>query len=318
MYRWVPFWPNTASLQGVVVNNLFIAELALCVLIVGSVLAMMATFVIRYRRGSAASRGELVHKTWHWEIVWTVGTLVAFLVLFGWGAGIYVWLYQAPKGDIEIYAVAKQWMWKFQHPGGQGEIDTLHVPVGKTIRVVLASQDVIHSFYIPEFRIKHDVVPGTNQVVWFTPDKPGTYRIECTQFCGVQHATMIGNVFVMPQAAYAQWLANQGENESLAQQGEALFRTYGCSGCHGANSTVHAPSLDGLYGSLVHLQDGSVRRADEAYIRDCILTPRSFTVAGYPPVMPDFSGQISEGDVMKLIAYIQSLSSRNTRNVDSH
>jgi cytochrome c oxidase subunit II len=307
MYQWIPFWPRTAALNAVVVNNLYIAELGICGAILAMVVGMMVTFCIRYRHGSTASRTGRVEKTWHWEIGWTTATLIGFLVLFVWGASIYIWLYKSPPGDIEIYVVGKQWMWKMQHPGGQREIDALHVPVDKTIRLVLASQDVIHSFFIPAFRIKHDVVPGTYETLWFKATKPGTYKIECTQYCGVQHATMKGEVVVMSSADYEEWLTEEGGHRSLALEGEALFRQHGCSGCHGINSTVHAPALDGLYGSLVHLQDGSVRRADERYIRDCILTPRTFTVAGYPPVMPDFTGQIGEDDLMKLVAYIQSL-----------
>lgn len=311
MYHWLPFWPKTAALQGVVVNNLYIAELALCFLILLSVLGMMLSFGVRYRRGSNASRADRVKKTWHWEIAWTTGTLIAFLVLFVWGASIYIWLYKTPPGDLEVFVLAKRWMWKFEHPGGQSEIDALHVPVGANIRLVMASQDVIHSFYVPAFRVKHDVVPGTYETIWFNATKPGSYNLECTQFCGLQHATMKGEVVAMTPTAYEQWLTDQGVHDSMAEQGEALFRRYGCSGCHGANSTVHAPSLVGLYGSLVHMQDGSVRRADERYIRDCILEPRTFTVAGYPPVMPDFSGQMSEEDLIKLTAYIQSLAHGN-------
>jgi cytochrome c oxidase subunit 2 len=310
MDHWVPFWPRTAALNGVVVNNLYIAELGVCGLIMAMVVGMMVTFCVRYRRGSTASRAGRVEKTWHFEIGWTTATLVAFLVLFVWGASIYIWLFKSPPGDIEIYVVAKQWMWKIQHPGGQREIDALHVPVDKTIRLVMASQDVIHSFFVPAFRIKHDVVPGTYETIWFKATKTGAYKLECTQYCGLQHATMKGEVFVMTPADYAQWLTAQGVHQSLAQQGEGLFRQHGCSGCHGLNSTVHAPTLDGLYGSLVHLQDGSVRRADERYIRDCILEPRTFTVVGYPPVMPNFSGQISEDELMKLVAYIQSIGSQ--------
>jgi cytochrome c oxidase subunit 2 len=305
--HWVPFWPRTAAVNGVVVNDLYIAELCVCLLILALVVGLMLTFCVRYHRGSSASRADRVAKTWHWEIGWTTGSLVAFLALFVWGAVIYLWLFRSPKGDIDIYVVAKQWMWEFEHPGGQREIDALHVPVGKTIRLVLASQDVVHSFFVPAFRIKHDVVPGTLETIWFKATAPGIYQIECTQLCGVQHANMTGAVVVMEPAAFARWLGERGGRGTLAQQGEGLFRKYGCSGCHGANSTVHAPSLVGLYGTLVHLADGSVRRADARYIEDCIRAPRSFTVAGYPPIMPDFSGQVSEADLLKLVAYIQSL-----------
>jgi cytochrome c oxidase subunit 2 len=316
MYNWIPFWPDTASVNADSVNTLFVAELGLSCLIMVTVVAMMVGFSIRYRKGSDASRADRVQKTWHWEIGWTTATLGAFLVLFVWGAGMYIWLMQSPPGDEEVYVVGKRWMWKVEHPGGQREIDALHVPVDKTIRLVMASEDVIHSFFVPAFRIKHDVVPGTLQTIWFKANKTGTFKLECTQYCGLQHATMGGDVVVMSGPDYARWLTEQGVHGSLAEQGKALFRAHGCSGCHddnGAhpdNSTVHAPSLAGLYSTLVHLQDGSVRRADDAYIRDCILNPRSFTVAGYPPIMPDFSGQLGEDEVLKLVAYIKSLGTK--------
>ena len=308
VYHWVPFWPKTAANTGSVVNSLYVAELAISFIILTMVVGMMLTFAVKYRRGSPASRAGRVEKTWHFEIGWTTGTFILFFVAFVWGAIVYIWLYQAPPGDIEIYVVGKQWMWKFQHPGGQREIDSLHVPVGKTIRLVLASQDVIHSLFIPAFRIKHDAVPGTYETLWFKATKTGSYRLECSEFCGTQHAHMKGEVVVMEPAAYANWLTERGVHESLAQQGEDLFRHYGCSGCHAVPSSVHAPSLHGLYGSLVHLTDGSTVRADERYIRDSILQPKSQVVAGFAPIMPSFAGQIKEDDLMKLIAYIQSLS----------
>jgi cytochrome c oxidase subunit 2 len=199
-------------------------------------------------------------------------------------------------------------MWKTQHPGGQREIDELHVPVGKPVRLVLASEDVIHSFYIPAFRVKHDVVPGQYETFWFKATETGEFRLQCAEFCGTQHAHMGGRIVVMPVAGYARWLTDQGVHESLARQGEALFRKYGCSGCHGANSAVHAPSLAGLYGSVVQLGGGATAVADERYIRDSILLPRSQIVAGYAPIMPSFAGQIGEDDLVALVAYIQSLS----------
>ena len=310
MDHWIPFWPDTAAVNAVAVNDLYIAELIVSGLITATVVAMILTFGIRYRRGSDASRASLVKETWHFEVGWTVATLAAFLLLFIWGAVIYIWLFQPPHADEEVYVVGKRWMWKVEHPGGQREIDALHVPVGKTVRVVMASEDVIHSFFVPAFRIKHDVVPGTLETIWFKATKTGVFRLECTQFCGLQHATMQGEVVVMSAPDYARWLTEQGVHESLAEQGREVFRAHGCSGCHDQNSTVHAPPLAGLYGTYVHLQDGSVRLADEAYIRDCILNPRTFTVAGYPPVMPDFAGQLGEDDLLKLVAYIKSIGSK--------
>ena len=308
--RWVPFWPETSAASGDTVDALFIAELALCAAILALVFGLIWVFCIRYRRGSPASRSAPAEKSWAIEIAWTGATLAGFLGLFVWGAGMYVWLYKPPQpADLELYVVGRQWMWKVEHPGGQREIDALHVPVGKNVRLVLASQDVIHSFFIPAFRLKHDVVPGTLETMWFRPTQTGSFALLCAEFCGTQHAHMGGQVVVMEPAAYAGWLANQGASQSLAQQGEVLFRKYGCSGCHGANSTVHAPLLAGLYGKLVHLSDGSVVRADERYIRDSILLPNKEIVAGYPPVMPSFAGQLGEDELMKLIAYIQSLKS---------
>ena len=310
--QWLPFWPPVASNTAVSVDRLFIGEFALSIVILGLVFGMIIVFSIRYRRGSAADRGNRVKKTWHWEIGWTVGSLAVFLCLFVWGANAYVWLFEPPRHpDLEIYVIGKQWMWKMEHPGGQREIDELHLPVDKTVRLLMTSEDVIHSFFVPAFRVKHDVLPGQYETMWFKPTETGRFRIQCAQFCGTQHAHMIGDVVVESEAEYAQWLTTQGVHASLAQQGEALFRADGCSGCHSANSTVHAPSLAGIYGRVVHLQSGEARIVDETYLRDCILLGGAhIDVAGYPPVMPSFAGKISEGDILELISYIQSLSSQ--------
>src|SRR3954451_19470224 len=246
MFAWMPLWPATAAESGQVVNALFVAELVLSVVIVLTVAALMLNFVVRYHHGSGASRAHRVRATWRYEIAWTSATLVAFLVLFVFGAHYYIWLYKSPPADIEVFVVGKQWMWKVQHPGGQREIDEVHVPVGKTVRLVLASEDVIHSFFIPAFRIKRDAVPGTYETVWFRATKPGVYKLECSEFCGTEHYKMRGDIVVMEPAAYAEWLTTRGVHESLAQQGASLFRQYGCSGCNFPRSDVHAPSLVGL------------------------------------------------------------------------
>lgn len=309
MAQWLPFWPASSADSAGIVDLLYVSELLICSAVLFLVFGLMGLFCIRYRRGSAAIRSAQVKKTWVWEIGWTAATLIAFLALFVWGADVYAYLYEPPPSNLEIYVVGKQWMWKIQHPGGQREIDTLHVPVGETVRLVLASEDVIHSFYIPAFRVKHDVVPGTYETFWFKASKPGDFRLECAEFCGTQHAHMGGHVIVMTPADYAEWLTRQGVSGSLAEQGEALFRTYGCSGCHGTHSSVHAPPLAGLYGGVVRLQNGRTVIADKRYIRDSILLPASQVVAGYEPLMPSFAGQINEEDLSKIIAYIQSLAS---------
>ncbi|HXS40616.1 MAG TPA: cytochrome c oxidase subunit II [Stellaceae bacterium] len=304
---WLPFWPRDASTTAATVDAIAVSEFILIGLVLLLVFGMMFTFVIKYRQGSKADRSHLVRKTWWFEIGWTSATLLAFLVLFAFGARAYLFLYQPPKADLELYVVGKQWMWKVQYPGGQREIDSLHLPLGKTVRVLLGSEDVIHSFYIPAFRVKHDVVPGTYETFWFKPTELGSFRLECSEFCGTGHANMIGTVHVLTPADYTRWLSSQNAGQTLAQQGEALFRRYGCSGCHSARSTIHAPLLEGVYGSYVHLADGRTVFADERYIRDCILLPASQRVAGYPPVMPSFTGQIPEDGLMKLIAYVQSI-----------
>ena len=308
MFGWMPLWPATAAESGQVVNTLFVAELVLSVVIVLTVAVLMLNFVVRYHHGSGASRAHRVRATWRYEIGWTTATLFAFLVLFVFGAHYYIWLYKSPPADVEIFVVGKQWMWKVQHPGGQREIDEIHIPIGKVVRLVIASQDVVHSFFVPAFRIKRDAVPGTYNSVWFKATAPGTYRLECSEFCGTEHVKMAGAIVAMEPAAYTDWLAERGTGETLAQEGGRLFRELGCSGCHFPTSTVHAPSLAGLYGRLVHLMDGTTVVADRQYIMDSILLPKKQIVAGYPPVMPSFAGQVSEEDLIKLIAYVESLS----------
>ena len=212
-------------------------------------------------------------------------------------------------------SIAKQWMWKAEHAGGQREINAVHLPVGRPIELLMTSEDVIHDFSVPAFRIKHDVLPDRYETLWFRADQPGTYHLFCTQLCGTDHAHMVGDIVAMPGPEYQRWLARNGGGETMADAGKVLFMRYGCSGCHGGNGvggnqsggTVRAPALAGLYGSPVTLTDGRVVVADDQYIRDCILLPARQRVASYPPVMPSFAGQISEEDLLNLVAYIRSL-----------
>ena len=303
----VPFWPERASSYAGEVDFLFISLLAILVLTAGLVFFLLILFAQRYRHGSNADRSGTSKKTWRWEVSWTTASLLVFVGLAVWGANLYTRLYEPPGDAIQIFIVGKQWMWKAEHPGGQREINELHVPLGRDVRLVMASQDVIHSFFIPALRIKQDVVPGRYEQLWFRADKPGTYHFFCAQYCGTDHAHMIGWLTVMEPRAYAEWLRSGGGEQSLAQQGAALFRRYGCSGCHEAGGAVRAPPLEGIYGSPVALSDGRVLVADESYIRDSILLPKKDVAAGYQPVMPSFAGQISEDDLVKLVAYIESL-----------
>jgi cytochrome c oxidase subunit 2 len=269
---------------------------------------LMGRFAVHYRAGNAgADRDHRIKKSWHWEVSWTAMTLLAFLGLFVWGSQLFLRLQDAPADALPIYVVAKQWMWKVQHLGGQREINELHVPIGRAVRLIMSSQDVIHSFFIPAFRIKHDVVPGTTQALWFRPVKAGVFHLFCAEYCGTDHSRMTGRIVVMEQTDFEQWLSHQDVSGTMAAGGGRLFRQFGCSGCHGANATVRAPALEGLYGKAVPLRDGTIEVADERYLRDSILKPRARTVAGYQPLMPSYEGKISEDELIQIVAYIKSL-----------
>ena len=303
----VPIWPERASAYAGTLDFLYISLLVIAFLTAGLVIFLLAFFAAKYRHTSNVERGRPPVKTWRWEVSWTAISLLIFLGLAVWGARLYIRLYDPPADALQIFVVGKQWMWKAQHPGGQREINELHVPVDQDVRLVLASEDVIHSFYVPALRIKHDVVPGRYETLWFRADRPGRYHLFCSEYCGTDHAHMGGWLTVMNQRDFADWLRNQGGGETLAAQGAQLFRQYGCSGCHGQGGTVRAPRLEGLFGSPVPLADGKVVRADEPYIRDEILDPKGQVPAGYQPVMPTFAGQLSEDDLAKLVAYIRSI-----------
>jgi cytochrome c oxidase subunit 2 len=300
-------WPVAASSNAHEVDLLFLGLLVVTGFTALLVTVLLVGFAVRYRRNSDADRSDRVKKTWRWEISWTLATFVAFMALFFWGADLYLRLFRPPPDTLDVFVVAKQWMWHVQHLGGQREINELHVPVGRKVRLVLTSQDVIHSFFVPAFRIKHDVLPGRYQSLWFEATKPGTYRLECAEYCGTDQAAMGGRVIALAPAAFEEWLAREAPADTLAQEGAKLFRSLGCSGCHGPGGTVRAPPLEGLYGRPVPLADGRVVRADERYIRDSILTPRAEVAAGYSPIMPSFAGKVGEDELVKLVAYIRSL-----------
>jgi cytochrome c oxidase subunit 2 len=313
MTTWVPLWLPGATDHARAVDLLFIGLLATSVFVLVLLFFLLLRFAIHYRAGNAnVNRDHRVKKSWYLETAWTTATLVAFLGLFVWSARLYLNLYDTPKDALPIYVVGKQWMWKVQHVGGQREINEVHVPLGRTVRLIMSSQDVIHSFFIPAFRIKHDVVPGTSEAIWFEPRKSGVFHLFCAEYCGTDHSRMTGRIVVMPQAEFATWLARQDVTGTLAAQGGKLFRQFGCGGCHGQGGggsagTVRAPPLDGLYGKPVPLADGTIEIADERYIRDSILKPRSQVTASYQPLMPSFEGKISEAELNALVAYIKSL-----------
>ncbi len=282
---------------------------------VGIVLALLVVFyVVRYRRGRPAERAPHYEHEERLEFLWTGVPFLIFIAFFIWGGKIYLDMSRPPADALDIHAVGKQWMWKFQHPSGRGEINTLHLPLGRPVRIVLSSDDVIHSFYVPAFRVKKDAVPGRYNELWFIPTRKGRYRLLCAEYCGADHARMQGFAIVMDQAEYAAWSA-QGASTSLAEEGKQLYAALGCAGCHAAGSTVRAPPLAGVYGRRVPTNEGFVT-ADETYLRDSILVPDRIVTKGYAPVMPAYETQITEADVTKLIAYIKTLSADGSDGAD--
>jgi cytochrome c oxidase subunit II len=289
------------------IDAFFWTMTALCALVAVGVIIAIVFNCVRYRRGSTADRSGRHGDAFGVELTWTLVPSALFLLAFIWSLSLFAVARIPPADARTIYVVAKQWMWKIEHPGGQREINTLHVPVDEPVRLTMTSQDVIHSFYVPAFRVKQDVLPGRYTQLWFTATKLGSFPLECTQYCGTDHAKMGGAIVVMRRAEYTGWLAGHAGAGTLAAQGAQLFRSHGCSGCHSPNATVHAPELAGLFGQAVALADGRTVIADERYLRDCILLPAGQVVAGYPPLMPSFSGQLTEEEVLALIAYIKSI-----------
>ena len=307
-----PLFPEAASTLANSVDTLFFVWLAIAGLVSLVVAALIVWFAVKYRRGSKANRqmksGALEEREEHGlELAWILLPLVIFLSMFIWAAKLYYVHAAAPPDAMEIYVVGKQWMWKLQHSDGRREINELHVPVGRAVKLVMISEDVIHDFSVPVFRIKQDVLPGRYTSLWFAATKAGDYRLFCSQYCGTDHARMIGHVVAMEPAAFQRWLTAGNEQPGLVEQGATLFRKYGCSGCHGANTSVQAPRLDALYGAQVELADGSSVIADERYIYDSVMLPDKEIVAGYPAIMPSYQGQIGEEDLIAIVKYIKSL-----------
>ncbi len=303
-----PLMPSTETTHAASVDLLFAGLLAASLLVLLLLFFLLLRFAIHYRANNTkADRDHRIKKSWKLETAWTAATLIAFLALFVWGARLYLDLYDVPRDAETIYVVGKQWMWQVQHPAGQREINELHVAANHTVRLIMSSQDVIHSFFVPAFRVKHDVLPGTSEEIWFKPQKPGVFHLFCAEYCGTDHSRMIGRIVVMPAPEFEQWLRRQDVDGTLAAQGERLFRQYGCGGCHRNGATVRAPPLEGLYGKRVPLSDGTTQIADERYLRDLILRPGTQIVAGYEPLMPSFAGKIAEDELIKIIAYLKSL-----------
>src|SRR6195952_1825501 len=255
------------------------------------VLILLVTFSLRYRRERNPVATQIEGSTLL-EATWTIIPLALFLICFVWGAWLYFRIYNPPANSMNIYIVGKQWMWKAEHPGGQHEINSLHVPTGRPVQLTMISQDVFHSYSIPEFRVKREVIPGRYTTVWFNATKAGTYHLFCTQYCGTLHSGMIGDIVAMTPEDYQRWTEESTSGMSLAQNGERLFASMGCNSCHSGNATAAGPSLAGVYGSKIRMDDGSEQVATDGFLRDTILNPSQHVPLGYKPIMPTYQGQI--------------------------
>jgi cytochrome c oxidase subunit 2 len=303
-----PLFPPAASQVARQTDFMFWALTALCGFVLLVLFIPMAYFLLKYRRGKAVNRRPVHVPELKLELAWSIIPLLLMTAFFVWGAEHYFTIERMPPNAMEINVVGKQWMWKVQHPEGHREINELHVPVGRVVKLMMTSQDVIHSFFLPAFRIKQDVVPGRYTAEWLKASKPGRYRLYCSEFCGTSHSDMNGWITVLDPAQYEQWLSQgQTGRPTLAQAGENLYRELGCSGCHSGSSVVRAPPLEGVFGKPVPLQDGTVTVADEAYIHDSIIFPNKQISAGYKPEMPSFQGRVSEEQILELVAYIKSI-----------
>ena len=302
-------FPERASRHAASVDRLTLAMLAVSVFFSVLIATLVVVFAIRYRRRAgvptaapppAAKKGKAGMAL---EITWTVIPLILMVAMFFAGARMYVRIQQPPAGAMEINVVGKQWMWKLQHPTGAREINALHVPTGRPVRLIMISEDVIHDFGLPAFRLKQDVLPGRYTSEWFQADRPGEYHLFCDQYCGADHAKMVGTVYVREPSKYRQWLDGGPADLPPRDAGRQLFSEYGCITCHAAR----APTMAGLYGRIVQLEGGCTVTADENYLRESILYPSARMVRGYPPIMPSYRGQLTEEQVMQLVAYIKSL-----------
>ncbi|MBI3682822.1 MAG: cytochrome c oxidase subunit II [Acidobacteria bacterium] len=301
----MPLLPDSASQFAPEIDRLMGAEIIFSVFFTTLIFLSIGVLALKYRRKSEEDAPPHIHGSLILELAWTLIPFAITLVFFVWGVHLYFRVYTPDPSAMEIFVTGKQWMWKIQHPEGPREINELHVPVGRPVKFTMISEDVIHSFFVPAFRVKNDVLPGRYTNFWVTPTQVGKYHLFCAEYCGTQHSGMIGTTYVMEQSDYEKWVS--GGEESMTLRGEQLFSQYGCATCHLPDGKGRGPSLVGLFNSMVKLQTGAVVKADEAYIRESILNPRAKVVEKFQPVMPTFQGLISEEGLLQIIAYVKSL-----------
>jgi cytochrome c oxidase subunit 2 len=307
MFTNFPFFPQQASAQAGQVDAIYFFMVAVTAFFSILIATLVVVFAIRYRRRGRDEVGHAIHGSLALELLWTVIPFFIVMVMFVWGAKVFFDLYRPPAGAMEVYVIGKQWMWKVQHMDGQREINELHVPVGRPVKLIMGSEDVLHSYFIPDFRVKADVIPGRYNVMWFTATKAGTYHLFCAEYCGTKHSGMVGSIIALEPPAFREWLSG-GSASSPVAAGEKLFQDLACNTCHMTGSQGRGPILTNLFGNPVQLQGGVTVVADEAYIRESIVNPQAKIVAGFQPLMPTFQGLVTEEQLLQLIAYVRSLS----------
>ena len=301
-----PLFPDQASSVAPLVDGLYLGLVVITGAVSLLIWLVIFYFAIKYRRRPDNELAQEQEPPAALEMTWIIIPTIIFLFIFVAGSWVYFRIYRVPANAIEIYATGRQWMWKFQHPTGQREINTLHVPVGRPVKITMASEDVIHSLWFPAFRVKNDVLPNRYRTMWFQATKTGRFHIFCAEYCGTLHSGMIGWVEVMEPTEYQRWLAG-GSEGSLASQGEKLFEKYACNTCHTNTAGARGPVLAGVYGKTQQLSDGRSIIVDDNYIRESILNPQAKIAAGFAPIMPTFQGQVSEDDLIRLLAYVRVL-----------
>ncbi len=301
--------PTQASTIASEVDALYFFLIGIAIVFGGLIFLAMFYFAIRYRRRDDSEVPEQIDGSLKLELAWTIIPLIICLVIFGWGVKVFFEASRPPVAEdtLEILVTGKQWMWKVQHPDGTREINELHIPLGRPVKLTMTSEDVIHNFFIPAFRTKKDVVPGRYTSLWFEATKEGKYHLFCAEYCGTKHSEMIGYVYVMKPHEYEAWLSGGVAGESVAQAGKRLFTDMGCESCHQQSTNARGPSLNGVYGKERSLEGGRTVIADNDYIRESLLKPMNKIVNGYDPVMPTYEGLLDETGILKLVAYIKSL-----------
>jgi cytochrome c oxidase subunit II len=309
MWSGVPLFPEQASTFAPKVDNLYFFLVALTAFFSVLIAVLVVYFALKYRdRTNGAGAGAPITGSIPLELMWSIIPFGISMVIFVWAASVFFDYVRPPDQTLQVYSTGKRWMWRFQHVNGHSEINELHVPLGRPVKITFTSEDVLHSLFIPAFRVKADAIPGRYSSLWFTPTRAGEFHLFCAEYCGTQHSGMVGRVVVLEPAAYQAWLAGGNPTETMAAHGERLFADLACNTCHLEDGTGRGPSLHGIFGRSRLLATGQTVRADEGYLREAILTPQARTLAGYQPLMPTFQGLVDEPGVMALVEYIRSLS----------